>query len=161
MGKNGGKTGKKRGKTGKTGEKRGKNGGEMGEDGNYDDWVKLLMSLALPLFFICIPLLMLLSSPHRYGEAIGIDRPTPHWAYQFCNEWFGATCATIEPLHRPPLLPRTSEKEQKEKKSREPQTPPQKQNSSSEARPGQGKGQGNPGARLKDFPGANRRPVNI
>ena len=25
----------------------------------------------------------------------------------------------------------------------------------------QGKGQGNPGARLKDFPGANRRQVNI
>ena len=101
-----GKTGEKRGKTGKTGKNGGKTGvkreetgGKMGEDGNYGEWVKLLRSLALPPFFICIPLLMLLSSPNRYGEAIGIDQPTPHWAYQFCNEWFGTTCAAIEPLH--------------------------------------------------------------
>ena len=51
-------------------------------------------------------------------EAIGIDQPTPHSAYQFCNEWFGATCATIEPLHRPPLLPWTSKKLTKRKKKR-------------------------------------------
>ena len=40
----------------------------MGEGENSDEWVKLLRSLPLPLFFICIPLLMLLSSPHRYDD---------------------------------------------------------------------------------------------
>ena len=58
------KRGENGGKTGKNGE----NGGKMGEDGNCDEWVKLLRSLPLPLFFICIPLLMLLSSPHRYDD---------------------------------------------------------------------------------------------
>ena len=63
-----GKTGEKRGKTGENGGKTGGKRGKMGEDGNCDEWVKLLRSLALPLFFICIPLLMLLSSPHRYVQ---------------------------------------------------------------------------------------------
>ena len=63
-----GKTGKNGGKRGKMGGKRGESGGEMGEDRNCDEWVKVLRSLALPLFLICIPLLMLLSSAHRYVQ---------------------------------------------------------------------------------------------
>ena len=56
------------GKWGGNGGKRGENGGKWGRMGNCDEWVKVLRSLALPLFFICIPLLMLLSSPHGYVQ---------------------------------------------------------------------------------------------
>ena len=148
----------KRGKTGENGGKRGENGGKTGENGR--GWGTVMNGsrssglLHCHYFLYAYPCLrcshlhtdMSNFHPHEGILYVRIQHLVSQKKKGFVVGHLQGPHTSWRIIQNGPLQQKTT-KTQK--------------NGSSEVGPRQGKGQGNPGARLKDFPRADRRPVNI